>query len=637
MRSIFVAICLVFFAGGGWAQPSLSENKKAVKLYDQALLDAKRRNFDEAVGKLQDALKRDPNFAEAHLQLANIYSVYQEKNRSNFHFKRYVELRPGTKKAREVAYGLGSYAIRQGKYEEARGYFQDFLGGNGGSAEQRGHARQQLAVCDFAAEAMKNPVDIDAKPMGGNVNLFPQQYFPVLTADENILIYTARVGNERQHDENIVVSQRYPDGAWTRPAPISTNINTPRNEGTCSISADAKVIVFTMCSDRVGQGGCDLYISYRTGNVWARPENMGPAINSPHWDTQPSLSADGRQLYFASNRPGGQGKTDVWVARRGDDGEWGRPTNLGASVNTAEEDWAPFIHNNGRTLYFSSDGHPGMGGLDLFMTQLDAGGWQQPKNLGYPLNTHLNENSLFVTADGATAYFSKEDLTSGRQPTSLLYSFAMPEAIQPMLKTGYVSGKVFDADSKEPLQATVELVDLATGEVVQQVNSDPQSGDYLIVLTEGSGYALYVSRKDYLFTSMTFDYREQGAEGVKVDVPLSPLREGMKTRLDNIFFASGEWELLDDSRVELQRIASFLKQNPDLRVEIEGHTDDVGTDAANQRLSEQRARTVREYLTERGVTADRLQSKGYGEAQPVAPNDDDDGRRRNRRIEFRVL
>ncbi|SDL05326.1 Tetratricopeptide repeat-containing protein [Catalinimonas alkaloidigena] len=632
---------LLFFSSVSiaWAQPGMSSDKKAVKLYDEAGLLIKQRQFEEAIAKLSDALRRDPSFAEAHLQLGNVYSLYREQDKAHEHFEQFYKLRPNTPRAQELAFTLGEHTIRAGNYPEARTYYQEFLKNPKGSRERREWAQHQLAICDFAEEAMKHPVDIQATPMKGNVNVFPQQYFPVLTADQNILVYTARLGHGNEFDENILASRRLPDGGWTQPGSISPNINTPRNEGTCTISADARVMVFTMCSDKIGEGSCDLYITYRQGNQWQRPQNMGPVINSPHWDTQPSLSADGRTLYFASNRPGGRGKTDIWMAHQNDKGEWQQPTNLGAPINTPGEDLAPFIHNNDKTLYFASDGHLGMGGRDLFFSELSGKTWNTPKNLGYPLNTYLDESSLFVTADGQTAYYSKDDYTDPKKPLSEIYSFPMPPALQPSQKTGFVAGKVFDEETKKPLTATIELIDLNSGETVQKVTSDAQNGEYLIVLTQGSEYALYVNSPSYLFKSLAFDYKEkkQRTEGLTLDVPMSAVRAGSKTTLNNIFFASGEYKLLDESRVELNKLIGFLETNPDIKVEIEGHTDDVGTDAANLQLSKQRAQSVYTYLTEKGIASARLQYHGYGEAQPKVPNDSEEGRRQNRRIEFRIL
>ncbi len=618
-----------------------TRNKSAIRLYQDAQIDFKKRNFDEGVAKLDKALRKDEQFAEAYLLRGNAYRTAQKLEEAQRDYERYIALRPDTRDAAQLSLFVGEAYLRRGQYADARPFLQ--RGANGAALDQaaRDKARRQLESCDFAENAMANPIEVDIRPLSPTVNAGPLQYFPVLTADQQILIFTARLSNAPESDENMYVSRREGQD-WSTPRSLSGRINSRGNEGTCSISADGRVLVFTRCDPRRGSGGCDLYISYRQGNEWSYPENMGSVVNSPNWDTQPALSADGRTLYFASDRPGGQGRADIWVTRRDAQGQWQPPTNLGPRLNTPGEDLGPFIHANGRTLFFSSDGHVGMGGLDLFTTERTDSNWVSPRNLGYPLNTYLDEISFFVTADGQTAYFSKEDRRDPRNSTSLLYSLDLPPELVIERAADYVRGRVFDAQTQQPLAALLELHDASTDEIVQVVRSDSVTGDYLITLATGNEYILYVNQPGYLFEGFPFDRQPAGTEaittGVTLDVPLQPVRSGMRTTLNNIFFDSGDYRLLDESKVELNQIAAFLRANPALRVEIAGHTDDVGSATANQKLSEQRAAEVFRYLTEQsGLPPAQLRSQGYGKSEPLVPNDSDENRQKNRRIEFRVL
>ena len=276
--------------------------------------------------------------------------------------------------------------------------------------------------------------------------------------------------------------------SWSTPESISENINSKFNEGTCAISANGRTIIFTSCSGRKSMGSCDLYISYKLGEDWTDPENMGTNINSRNWESQPSLSSDGNILYFVSDRGGGFGKRDIWKSHW-IDGKWTKAENLGSTINTAEEEVSPFIHVNNQTLYFSSKGFTGMGGYDIFSSEIKQHKWSVPKNLGYPINTADDQVSLFITADGNKGYYSYEQKGPNTYK-SLLYDFEVPEAIRVKNKSNYIAGRVLNLDTKEPLSAQVELFDINADSLRSTVTSDSLTGDYLQVLTDGSEYAL---------------------------------------------------------------------------------------------------------------------------------------------------
>ena len=499
----------------------------------------------------------------------------------------------------------------------------------------------------FGQEAMQHPQAVDPKPMSSVLQTTPSQYFPVLTADEQTLVFTAL---KPEGDEDLMTAT-FNGETWSPPVSLSPNINTPDNEGTASLSADGRTLVFTACQGRKGFGSCDLYVSKKTGSDWSSPENLGPTVNSHFYESQPALSADGRRLYFVSDRPGGQGRRDIWQSDLNADGTWAQPVNLGVPVNTPANEASPFIHPNGQSLFFASDGHIGMGGYDLFVTRpnetdnaqsTDRGTvWSMPTNLGYPINTAEDQASLFVSANGTRAYYSYEEQKDGVSQKSRLYTFELSESLRDRVRpVSFLKGVVADAKTKKPLGATVELIDLKTNQIVSRVQTDVQTGQYTAVLPSGGEYALYVSTQGYLFKSLSFDFTQKTkGDGMTLSVPLEPVSAGNTANetLNNLFFETGRYDLADKSRTELDRLATFLQANPSVKIEISGHTDDKGDAAANLTLSQKRAQSVVTYLTKAGIQPDRIRAMGYGKTRPLAPNTSDENRQLNRRIEWRVL
>ncbi len=620
--------------------PAISE--KARQFYDQAGSLITSRKFDQAAAVLLKAIDKEPQYAEAHFRLANVYELIGQVERSpehrqkvRQHYQKSVELKPGHPPFM-AAYGiLGQSHLAEGDYEKARTYFEQFLALKPVKAAQVQYAQRMIANCEFALKAKAEPLPFKAVPMSPTVNRFALQYFPALTADQQTLIFTARATADLKSDENLYVSTKKAED-WSEPVPLSDRINTAANEGTCSVSADGRTLVFTSCEGRQNFGKCDLFVSYKVGDEWTEPVNLGNKVNSAAWESQPALTADGRTLFFVSDRRGSYGRRDIWKSQLGEDGYWGVPENLGAGINTAGDDLSPFIHANSRTLYFSSEGHVGMGGFDLFSTEYRNGQWTFPKNLGYPLNNHNDQVSLFVTADGKKGYYAHEE-KDGRLFNSQLYEFDVPEQIAVAESSDYLKGRVFDAKTKKPLGSKIEIYNVKSGQREAMVSSDRLSGDYLAVLTEGTEYGLYVNKEGYLFKSLYFNYDGGQHEPVVMDIYLQPLEAGSKDVLKNLFFATGEWALENKSKVELDKLIELLGQNRNLKLEISGHTDDVGKDDANLELSKKRAKSVYDYLLKAGIEARRLTFAGYGETQFAVPNTSDKNRELNRRIEFKVL
>ncbi len=613
-------------------------SKKAENLYYKADEYARARDFNRALSALADATQKDPNFAEAYIKAANLHKMMGNKAGTFEQLQKGLKLLPFSPAYANEYYNLAELYFDQGEYAAAREHYELYLKAKPKNNKLVAYAQQQIKATEFAAEAVKKPVNFKPVRLAESVNQFGLQYFPYTTADQQFFIYTARAGIRPDQDENIYISQKK-NGEWQAPVSISEAINSPANEGAATIAGDGKTLVFTSCNRPDSQGDCDLYISFKTGSEWSKPQNMGNTVNSKAWDSQPSLSADGRTLYFTSTRGGGIGKEDVWVSYLNQDGSWQKPVNVGEPINTTGRDMAPFIHVSGSTLYFVSDGHPGMGGLDVFMASLEQNKkWSAPKNMGFPLNTHADEGSLFIAPDNKTGYYSRQHGFDAGNVTIQLYSFEVPEVWKSKTNSTYAQGRVFDAETRKPLAGLVQLYDVVADTLQQQVKSDRLTGEYTVVLTEGKQYALYVSAPKYMLNSISFDYTsEKSLTPVALDVYLKPIKSGAAIVLNNLFFDTNKYSLEKKSKTELDKLIAFMRQNAGVSIEISGHTDDVGSDAANQLLSERRARSVVEYLTSNGIAKNRISFKGYSETKPMKPNTSDENRQLNRRIEMRVL
>jgi outer membrane protein OmpA-like peptidoglycan-associated protein len=327
---------------------------------------------------------------------------------------------------------------------------------------------------------------------------------------------------------------------------------------------------------------------------------------------------------------------DIYMSVMDEKGQFGKAVRLSDVINTKGNEESVFIHPDNQTIYFSSDGHPGLGGLDIFMSRRKPNGeWGEPINLGYPINTFNDENSLLVSRDGKIAYFASD--RPGGYGGLDIYTFDLYEAAQPG-KTIYVKGKIYDAATKLPLEADVDVVDLQTGNSVVKWVSNKTNGEFFICLPVNKNYAFNTSKTGYLFHSENFAMVEKkDCQPFALSIPLSPITKDSIVVLRNVFFETNKFDLKDESKSELNKLVDFLNKNPTLKIEISGHTDNIGEKKLNQILSENRSKSVLEYLVSNGIAKERLTFKGYGDSKPVVANDSDEHRQMNRRTEFKVI
>jgi len=609
-------------------------NKKALEFYQLAIERAEEGQYAESISALHKSIEADSRYVDAYLSLAGVYGQMKNYNSSVEFYEKAFSLDPQYTSEYKLPYSINLAGL--GRFDDALKTINEFLSDpriknpNSIKAGEYRKRTYEFAV-DYAEKNAGKQYTFKPVNAGEGINSNESEYFPSLTIDGSELIFTRRVNN---FNEDFYSSQRN-DTNWQKSSPLPGNINTDQNEGAQMISQDGQWLVFTGCNRRGGFGSCDIYISYRTKNGWSEAINLGGHINSEDWDSQPSLSPDKRELYFTSRRPGGFGGSDIYVSRLQPNGRWSEAENLGNEINTVGDESSPFIHADNETLYFTSNGLPGYGDQDIYLTRKGPkGDWSIPENLGYPINTINTEGTLFITSDGNTAYYASDrsDTRGGLD----IYTFTLREDIRPR-RTLWVSGKVFDKKTTKGLPSSVELIDLSSKQTVSKIQTD-EEGNYLVTLPVGKTYAFNVNRKGYLFYSDNFvmDVNIKDSTFQK-DIPLQPLEANASIVLSNIFFDINKYDLKEASQVELEKLVELLNENPSLKIQISGHTDNVGKPADNVTLSNNRAKSVVNYLVSKGIAQNRLSFKGFGESKPVANNSTEEGRRQNRRTEMIVI
>lgn len=633
MKKILLPIAVTMLPFLAIAQIITKDNIKgrAKELYDQAYVS---RNILLSDSLAWLAVQEKPNFIDGWILIGD----------NNYFLKKYAEAAGAYEKAKllqadylpDVNFLLGKCYIGAAEYTKAKTCLQAFLQQEKLPAEDKILAEKMVTDCDFAVEAMKHPVSFTPYNLGPNINTPLNEAGPYLTADGKYLYFTRLMEEDPEYQQEDIYYSEKTKAGFTKAVPLGNSINTfEHGEGSACISASGKYLFFSSYDRPDGMGNSDIYISRRVGDEWERANNLGPPINTPGWEGAPSLSADGKTLFFASTRPGGYGQRDIWMSTLNSDGTWGTPVNLGDSINTPFNDESPFIHPDGQTLYFSSEGWPGMGFYDLYMSKkLPDGKWSKAVNLGCPLNTSGYEVSIFVSTDGYTGYYSTERKDGYGQMD--IYQFGMPDEDRPQF-TSYIHGNVYDHDTRDPLGANVQIYDLESNKIYASVSSDKINGGFLCTLPSGRSYAVDVSKDGYLFFSKNITVgNTREAPPFEVDIPLRKIKVGETIVLNNIFFATDKYDLEPASESELEVLVKLLTKNPTLQVEIGGHTDNTGSEEKNMKLSENRAKSVRDYLVQKGISEARITYKGFGSTKPVATNSTPEGKAQNRRTEMVV-
>lgn len=619
-------------------------SKKAIEYFESAQSAMMIDSLNEALSLANKAIDKEPLFAEAYLLRSYVYADRKEYKTAIENIEKAISINADFFPAMYL--DLGGLYFEIHEFDKSKEILTKYLQKYKPGEKLKPKAERIIANCDFSKWAMARPVDINPVNAGPEINSINKDYNPVITVDGELFMVTRTIPDKSARmgaQEDFYVSN-WDGQAWATAQNMGSPINSHLNEGAPTFSADGKIMIFVIIGDegnygagRTGMGSGDLFFCQKINGKWTAPKNLGAVVNSRNNDTQPSLSADGKTLYFSSNRPGGFGTSDLYVTKYTATG-WTIPENLGPKINTTEIEDGVFIHPNNQVLYFSSAGLPGLGQRDIYMCKRQFDGtWGAPINLGYPINTSESERSLFIDAKGDFAYFSSD--RPGGVGDLDIYKFKMPSALKPEPVT-YMKGVVYDAVTKQPLYAQFELLDLQTGKQVYSSTSDAKDGSFLVCLPTGRNYALNVQADNgYLFFTENFELSnpKNGEDAYRKDVPLNKMLKDATVVLKNVFFDTDSYDLKPESKVELDKLVQFLNDNVSLKIELGGHTDNQGDKKHNQVLSLRRATAVRDYLVAQGISADRLTVSGYADLKPIDSNDTEKGRANNRRMEFKVL
>jgi outer membrane protein OmpA-like peptidoglycan-associated protein len=641
MKYIIAILAVAYCCGSSQAVYSQSfhtSSNKALKIYKDGVSAFDYLEFNKAEKNFKEAISIDPEFYEAYMMMGELMAKQGRYFEASLNYKKAVKL--DSLFFKPVFFNLAISEIKSGDYSNALSHFKVYLAQEGVSAANKEIAAKKVKNCEFAIEAIRKPVPFSPVDIGPGINTTDDEYWPSITADGHTIMFTRQPNVTTNPGFNGVVQEdfyiSYLTGKiWQKAFNAGAPLNTAQNEGAQTLSSDGSYMFFAACNRPGGVGNCDLYFSIIRDGKWSDPSDLGSPVNTKHWESTPSISADGRTLYFSSSRPGGIGGKDIWLTRLNGKNQWTEPENLGANINTPGDEMSPFIHFDGKTLYYASDGKPGMGGFDLFFTRLQKDStWSAPKNLGYPINTFNDEMGLVIESGGQKAYYSSiRDKSKGKD----IFSFNLYESARPN-PVSYMKGKVYDKETGKLLKAEYELINLSTGKVIVK-NITDESGNFLVCLPSGYNYGINVSKPGYLFYSENFMFEgmHTASEPYIKKIILNPAKVGEKMQLANVFYEVDSWQLKMESMSELDNLVSLLSENMNLAMEIGGYTDSTGSDQYNKALSEKRALSVVNYLIKKGISSVRLKYKGYGNTSPLGDNVTIEGRKLNRRTEAKII
>lgn len=667
MKRAFVIIMLLFI-GTAYGQDAKLFVVKADKLLS-------RNDYENALPLYMQAMELLPDDALINFKVGLCHLHSEKKTKSVQYLEKAYSINP--KVDLDIEYHLGLAYQYDHQYGKAMDFFQQFKSKNKRLADIAEHKIQECIIGD---SLLKHPTYVEIKNIGNIINSGFHEYSPLLSADGSTLIFTSNRSNELEkikagtNYEDIYITH-WKDYAWEEPQRISPEINSEFHDAAASLSHDGKTLFLYY-----EEGAGDIYTSTLTDGEWSKPKPLNKNINLPlFWETSACISADGKKLFFTSNRPGGFGELDIYVSELDSKGEWGKALNLGPTINTEMHEDSPFIHADGVTLFFSSDGHPSMGSNDIFKSELVDGKWTSPVNMGYPINSIEYDGFFTLSEDKKTGYFSalREDgmgnadiyqikmldpppkieepvvvevdssqFQTAAADTTLAADPELETFIDPMIElqkgleiVTILKGKVIDETTSEPLHASITLVNNETNELIERIYSKAGTGEFELIIPHGGNYGVATEAHGYLFNSINFNL-PQFAEFQEIDTHILMVKAevGSKVVLKNIFFDTGKSDLKPESLSELEKVRHLLLSNANIKMQINGHTDNTGNAATNKTLSLKRAEAVVQYLVEKGIDAGRLAAKGFGAERPLVSNDDEQGGREiNRRTEIEII
>ncbi|MDR1681025.1 MAG: OmpA family protein [Prevotellaceae bacterium] len=640
---------------------ALSNIKSGDKLFEQG-----EWNAAEALQYYELANAFNPNNASLNYKIGRCLFVVNQKEKALTHFQKALELNPNVEE--DILWWMAQLYHANEEMGKAIQMYNAYRGTQSKVAISRwSEIGRRIQQCEKGMEMMAHPARVFITNIGNTINTEYHEYSPVINADGSIIFFTStrpdatktKKSKDGENFENIYYAVRTGD-RWGYPVNPGVIVNGEDNNASAGLSPDAQTLFVFQSTN-----GGDIFECKLDGETWSKPTAFNKHVNTRYHESKVSLSPDGRKLYFISDRPGGIGKQDIYVSEQDAKGRWGEAYLLPAVVNTPDDEEAIFSHPDGKTLYFSSKGHRGMGGYDIFKTTFENGVWSAPENLGYPINTASDDVFFSISASGRHGYYSSERKGGLGKHDIYIITFLGEE--KPMINNSednllawrinpiaeqviekaialntssmtLLKGRVIDKATSEPLEAVIVLTDIEKNEELALFKSNSVTGSYMVSLPSGKNYGITVMAEKYLFYSENFNVpKTAGYQEIEQEIRLEKLEVGSKIVLRNIFFDFGKATLRPESKSELNRLVQLMNDTPSLIIEISGHTDNIGSAQSNKALSERRAKSVVDYLKKEGIVETRLSYKGYGMDQPIAPNDTDENRQLNRRTEFKVI
>lgn len=621
---LIFAVCIsLCSAQSSYAPPKISA--KAEKELDEAILLSQGGRPEEAIEKIEGLISKNPDWTTPRQQLSRIYYKAGQKQAAIDQLE--ASLRIDTLSQVRELYSLGRIYEEINLPQKALNCYEAVM-----KSETEDQSLIQKATTSFEFLNSKKKLwetkeNIIFRPFTSDINTPNHESLGRWTLDGQRLVFTRMV-----YEQEDIFFATF--DSTTRAWKIEDfPHNTPQNEGAHAVSPDGKYLIFTSCNRQDGLGSCDLYLSQQQKGKWSEPENMGTAFNSEAWDGHPCFGLDGLSLFFSSGRPGGMGGRDIWYVYQIAAGKWSKPINAGPAINTADDEESPFVHFDGQTLYFMRDGKEGLGGYDLYISRKGIDGkWQDAENLGAPINSGADEGALTLHPDGRRAIITR--VTPGAKND--LFEFELPEKYRAEpLQALHVT--ITDFTSGLPVRARLELFEISKQDTIRLSQWADPEGKLAVVTRQNISYGLMAAADGYMMYSGHLDSDTTAVREIEIKmIPMASAEEKVIV-LQNVFFETASSTLLSSSETELNKLLWTLRKNPEMKMEIRGHTDDVGDEQVNQTLSEARAKSVYDYLTGRGIDKARLSYVGFGESIPVVDNATEAGRKQNRRTEFKVI
>jgi len=619
----FVFFFVLFFLN---TAKLLAQEKNAdTRIYQKAVDAFEQKNFASSISLLETLLKKNERNAEATLFLYQVYAEDKQYQKSINAFEKLMQIDTTIFLPYIVKYAsqymvLGNYDKAASILESYKSILPSYL---------KSKAAELLSICSYA-QMHPTQSEIKVTNVGDSVNTADAEYFPSITVQDSLFLFMRRSNFKREDFFTSTLTKN----KFSKASHLSDNLNIEEKKGSMSLTQDLNTLYYAADYNQKGYGRYDIYKVTKTKKGWSEPKNLGKNINSDYWDSAPSIAPDNQALYFCSNRTGGYGGIDIYVTYKNEKGFWEEAVNMGPTINTAGDEQAPFIHADNKTLYFSSNGWPGFGGSDLFVSRKKIdGAWSNPINLGYPINTFENEGSIAVAGGGTDAYIASDRADS--RGSLDIYKVILAVNTRPN-KTFYVNGFIADALTKKPIAGEVVLINTNEETNTMQIKVD-SNGNFILGLPYLDSIGIRVNSKDHEFASTILSLENiNNLSGSTLNFYLAPIIKTFTKNFNNIFFEINKAKLNKKSFVELDALTTYLQSAPTALILIEGHTDNRGDSVQNKLLSSKRANTIATYLISKGIDTTRIKTIGLGGSQPISDNTTEEGRIKNRRTSFTI-